>query len=79
MTVYSASEEKPIEDNVLHGKLYFHMPEALTIAGAHVETGPDFAPNVIEDREVITGQNPRSDHPIAKALIAALARVRVEA
>lgn len=79
MTVYSASEEKPIEDNVLHGKLYFHMPEALTAAGAIVETGPDFAPHVIEDRELITGQNPRSDHPIAQALIAALARVSVDA
>lgn len=79
MTVYSASEEKPIEDNVLHGKLYFHMPEALTTAGAIVDTGPDFAPHVIEDRELITGQNPRSDHPIAKMLIAALARVSVDA
>lgn len=78
MTVYSASEEKPIEDNVLHGKLYFHMPEALTAAGAQIDTGPDFAPHVIVDREVITGQNPRSDHPIATALIGALARVRVD-
>lgn len=79
MTVYSSTEEKPIEDNVLHGKLYFHMPEALIAAGASVDTGPDFAPHVIEDRELITGQNPRSDHPIARALIAALARVGVEA
>lgn len=75
MTVYSASEEKPIEDNVLHGKLYFHMPEALATAGATVETGPDFAPHVIVDRELITGQNPRSDHP----LLAALAHVRADA
>ena len=74
MTVYSASEEKPIEDNILHGKLYFNMPDALMIAGAEVSTGPDFQPNVIEDREVITGENPRSDHPIAAALIAALKR-----
>lgn len=79
MTVYSASEEKPIEDNVLHGKLYFHMPEALTTAGAEVTTGPDFAPHVIEDREVITGQNPRSDHPIGAKLVAALDRVTVPA
>jgi putative intracellular protease/amidase len=79
MTVYSASEEKPIEDNILHGKLYFHMPQALTLAGAEVSTGPDFQPYVIEDRELITGQNPRSDHPIAAALIAALARAEVPA
>jgi putative intracellular protease/amidase len=38
-----------------------------------VTTGSvDFAPNVIVDRELITGQNPRSDHPIAAQLIEAL-------
>ncbi|UAK23345.1 type 1 glutamine amidotransferase domain-containing protein [Sphingomonas nostoxanthinifaciens] len=75
MTVYSASEEKPIEDNILHGKLYFHMPEALETAGAEVTTGPDFQPYVVEDREVITGQNPRSDHEIGAKLVAALDHV----
>ena len=47
---------------------------ALGLAGAIIDTGPDFEPYVIEDRELITGQNPRSDHPIANALIAALDR-----
>lgn len=79
MTVYSASEEKPIEDTILHGKMYFHMPEALTTAGAKVTTGADFAPHVIEDREVITGQNPRSDHAIGARLVAALDHVTVPA
>jgi len=79
MTVYSASEEKPIEDQILHGKMYFHMPFALETAGARVEVGPDFAAHVVEDRELITGQNPRSDHPIARALIAALDRARANA
>jgi putative intracellular protease/amidase len=55
------------------------MPEALTAAGGVVEVGPDFAPHVVEDRELITGQNPRSDHPIGQALIAALSRVSVDA
>lgn len=79
MTVYSGSEEKPIEDNILHGRLFFHMPEALTTAGADVSTGPDFQPHVIEDRELITGQNPRSDHPIGAKLVAALNRATVTA
>jgi putative intracellular protease/amidase len=75
MTVFSASEEKPIEDNVLHGKLYFNMPDALSRLGGEVTTTPiDFSPHVIEDRELITGQNPRSDHPIAARLVAALDR-----
>jgi len=79
MTVFSASEEKPIEQHILHGKLYFTMPDALQMAGGDVTTGADFEPNVIIDRELITGQNPRSDHPIASALIAALERASVPA
>jgi putative intracellular protease/amidase len=75
MTVFTASEEIPIEEQVLHGKLYFDMPEALTIMGGEVSRGEiDFQPYVVEDRELITGQNPRSDHPIAARLVAALDR-----
>jgi putative intracellular protease/amidase len=74
MTAFQKAEEKVIEDRILHAKLYFDMPYALGLAGAVIDTGPDFEPYVVEDRELITGQNPRSDHPIAKALIAALDR-----
>ena len=80
MTVFSASEEKPIEEHILHGKLYFNMPDALSLAGGDVTTNPvDFSPNVVEDRELITGQNPRSDHPLAAKLIVALNRVTMAA
>ena len=80
MTVFSASEEKPIEEQILHGKLYFHMPDALRMAGGDVATNAvDFSPHVIEDRELITGQNPRSDHPLAEKLVAALERAAVSA
>jgi putative intracellular protease/amidase len=75
MNVFSHTEEKVIEDQILHGKLYFTMVDALETAGATVITNPvDFEPHVIEDRELITGQNPRSDHQIAAKLIAALDR-----
>jgi putative intracellular protease/amidase len=80
MTVFSATEEKVIEDNILHAKLYFNMPDALRTAGGDVSTTPvDFDPYVVEDRELITGQNPRSDKPIAERLIQALERVTVSA
>lgn len=80
MTVFSKTEEKVIEDQILHAKIYFDMPFALNLAGAHVSTTPeDFAPFLIEDRELITGQNPRSDHPIGAALVAALDRKRAGA
>ena len=79
MTVFSQSEEKPIEDSVLNGKLYFYMPDALRAAGGDVSTNPiDFEPNVVEDRELITGQNPRSDHSLAAKLVAALDRAMAE-
>src|SRR5215467_13773173 len=75
MTIFSASEEKVIEEQILHAKLYFNMPYALKTAGGDVSTGAvDFEPNVIVDRELITGQNPRSDHAIATKLIEVLAK-----
>jgi putative intracellular protease/amidase len=77
MTVFSASEEKPIEDNILHDKLYFNMVDALNTAGGKVITGAvDFDPHVVVDRELITGQNPRSDHSIAEKLRETLDRAR---
>jgi putative intracellular protease/amidase len=73
MTIFSATEEKVVEDHILHARMYFDMPTALTAAGGKVETtAVDFEPNVVIDRELITGQNPRSDHPIARALVEAL-------
>lgn len=73
MTVFSGTEEKVIEDNFMHAVLYFYMPESLAIAGASVTvTEVDFEPHVIVDRELITGQNPRSDRPLAERLIEAL-------
>ena len=73
MTIFSASEEKWVENDILHAKMYFNMPQALRAAGGEVSTTKvDFEPNVIVDRELITGQNPRSDHLIAAKLVEAL-------
>jgi putative intracellular protease/amidase len=73
MTIFSASEEKWVENEILHGKMYFNMPQALRAAGGDVTTGKvDFEPHVIVDRELITGQNPRSDHAVGEKLVEAL-------
>ncbi|MBL6082464.1 type 1 glutamine amidotransferase domain-containing protein [Belnapia sp. T18] len=80
MTVFSASEERIAEGSLLHGKLYFDMPEALEVAGARVTTNPvDFAPYVVVDRELITGQNPSSDHHLAAQMVEALDRPLADA
>jgi len=76
MTVFSSTEEEVIEDKVLHAKIYFHMPQTLGLAGAEMDIeAKDFEPHLVVDRELITGQNPRSDRPVAKALVEALDRV----
>src|SRR5262249_29472041 len=38
MTIFSASEEKWVEKEILHGKMYFNMPQALSAAGGDVTT-----------------------------------------
>ena len=76
MTIFSNSEEQWVEREILHGEMYFHVVDALKIAGGDVTTGAvDFQPNAIVDRELITGQNPRSDHLIGEKLFQALERV----
>jgi len=72
MTIYSNSESKPVEDQLFHARMLFHVVDALKAAGGNVTTGPDFEPHVVADRELITGQNPRSDHAVGAALIRAL-------
>jgi putative intracellular protease/amidase len=75
MTIFSNSEEKWVESDILHGKMFFHVADALQAAGGDVTTGAvDFEPHVVEDRELITGQNPRSDHLIGKTLVGRLER-----
>jgi putative intracellular protease/amidase len=80
MTVFSESEEKWAEEHLFHAKLYFNMPDPLRLAGAEVTTNPvDWTPNVVVDRELITGQNMGSDHLIAAKLTEALAASLVSA
>ncbi len=80
MTIFSNSEEKWVEKDILHAEMYFHVADALKAAGGNVMTTPvDFEPHVVEDRELITGQNPRSDHLIAQKLVEALNRAAVPA
>lgn len=75
MTIFSNSEEKVVEEHLMKAKLYFYMVDALTTAGGELIVGEeDFAPHVIEDRELITGQNPGSDHLLAAKFVAALDR-----
>lgn len=77
MTIYSNSESKPVEEQLFHAKMLFHVADALQMAGGQLSIGVvDFDAHVVEDRELITGQNPRSDHLVGAALVNALERAR---
>jgi putative intracellular protease/amidase len=73
MTVFSNEEEKWAEQNILMGEqVLFYPADALTAAGGAVHSQGVFECNVVQDRELITGQNPFSDRPFADLLVEAL-------
>jgi putative intracellular protease/amidase len=74
MTVFSNEEEKWAEENILHAQVPFYVVDALKTAGARLELKGRFQVNVVEDRELITGQNPPSAHAIAELFVKALDR-----
>lgn len=74
VSVFAASEEKQIEGTAqLGGQVLFYPDAALAAAGATVQNGADWQPNVVVDRELITGQQPFSDDALGRALVAKLA------
>ena len=79
MTIFSNDEEKIAEVQLLHGQMKYYVGDALTAAGGIVTSNTKpFDPHVTRDRELITGQNPASDHGIAHALVKALGEVVVQ-
>lgn len=82
MTIFSNDEERYAEENYMGGgKIPFYVNDALKIAGGNVSISEKgiFKPFVIEDRELITGQNPPSDHEMAKRFVEALDRATSKA
>lgn len=50
------------------------LEDRLVAAGALYTAGAPFAPHVVVDRNLITGQNPASSEPLAKEVLKALGR-----
>ncbi|MFJ9722341.1 type 1 glutamine amidotransferase domain-containing protein [Streptomyces sp. NPDC101209] len=48
------------------------LQDRLTDAGVQVQAGEPWAPNVVVDRNLVTGQNPASSAPLAAELLKAL-------
>ncbi|WP_372399936.1 type 1 glutamine amidotransferase domain-containing protein [Azospirillum sp. HJ39] len=73
VTVFSTGEEQVLEGpNGLGGNVQFYPVNALAEAGARVESIANWHPNVVVDRELITGQQPMSAPAFGDALVAAL-------
>jgi len=72
MTIFSDAEEAAFEQSLNGDKLRYYPAEAMRQAGGAMQFAAEWKPNVVVDRELITGQNPFSDRALADALIEAL-------
>ncbi len=74
MTVISNTEEEAAKGYLNGGQMKFWPQTALERAGGKYGSGPNWASNVVVDRELITGQNPASALGVADALLSRLAK-----
>ncbi|GFD67782.1 type 1 glutamine amidotransferase domain-containing protein [Alteromonas sp. KUL106] len=72
MTIFSTPEEEYFESTLDDATLLYYPADAMAQAGGKMEYKEMWAPNVVEDRELITGQNPFSDELLAETLLAQL-------
>ena len=72
MTVFATAEEQQREPLEIGGKVLFYPDFALSTAGADVSVLAPWTSYVLQDRELISGQNPFSDQALLNLLLPAL-------
>ena len=72
LTIFSTAEEQQREPIEIGGKVFFYPDFALRTAGGDVSVVEPWKSYVLQDREVISGQNPFSDEALVKLLLPAL-------
>lgn len=72
MTIFSDAEETVFEGSLDGDKLQYYPGKAMQQAGGAMQYSAAWTPNVVVDRELITGQNPFSDKALAEAVLAQL-------
>jgi putative intracellular protease/amidase len=74
LTVFSSAEEHKIEgaSGQLGGSVLFYAADALAQAGAHVDRVAAWQSNVVEDRELVSGEQPFSSDAVGTAFVAKL-------
>jgi putative intracellular protease/amidase len=73
LTIFSTAEEQQREPLEIGGKVLFYPDFALRTAGGDVSVLAPWTSYVLQDREVISGQNPFSDQALLNLLLPALA------
>lgn len=76
MTVFSNAEEEASKGQLKGGEMKFYPQTALEQAGAKFQAKDLWQANVVEDRELITGQNPASAIEVGEKLLARLSTVK---
>ena len=69
MTIFSEAEEEYFESTLTDAGLLYYPSDAMSTAGGDMSYEEMWAPHVVVDRELITGQNPFSDKLLAEKLI----------
>lgn len=69
VTGFTNGEEADVE---LTDIVPFLIEDEFIALGAHYQKGPNWAPFIVEDGKLVTGQNPASSEAVAKALVAQL-------
>jgi putative intracellular protease/amidase len=72
MTIFSTAEEQQREPLEIGGKVLFYPDFGLSTAGGDVSVLAPWTSYVIQDRELISGQNPFSDQALLNLLLPAL-------
>jgi putative intracellular protease/amidase len=72
MTIFSTAEEQQREPLEIGGKVLFYPDFALSTAGGDVSVLAPWTSYVVQDRELISGQNPFSDQALLNLLLPAL-------
>jgi putative intracellular protease/amidase len=72
MTIFSTAEEQQREPLEIGGKVLFYPDFALRTAGGDVSVVAPWGSYAVQDRELISGQNPFSDQALLKLLLPAL-------
>ena len=73
MTIFSDAEETVFEASLNGNKLQYYPGKAMQQAGGNMQYSEAWTPNVVVDRELITGQNTFSDKALTAAMLEKLA------